>query len=242
MTPKPYLQKIILNREKVENFQHYPFCIGSIKNLDSLEFHPDVTFFVGENGSGKSTLLEAIANILGINPEGGNKNTRFSTKKTDSLLHEALKSVKSYKYPKQWYFLRAESFYNVASYVDETGYIDSYGGNSLHNQSHGESFISTLQYKLKGEGLYLFDEIESALSPMKQLLAISLIHNLVEKKSQLIIATHSPILLAYSNAKIYEFSQNGINEISYEDTEHFRVTRDFLNQHEKMVDILTKKN
>lgn len=240
MNERPYLQKIILDKNSIKNFDEYPLCIDSIRNFDCLDFHSDVTFFVGENGSGKSTLLEAIANIFTLNPEGGNKNTRFSTNKTDSNLYKYLKNSKSHKRPKDWYFLRAESFYNLSSYVDDMGNLSSYGGNSLHNQSHGESFLSILEHKLNGYGLYLFDEIESALSPMRQLTCISLIHNLVKRNSQFIIATHSPILLAYPNAKIYQFSKEGIKEVSYEETEHYKITKDFLNQYEKMTHILTQ--
>ena len=237
---KPYLQGIELNRDKIDSFDEFPFCIPTIKELDFLEFHPDVTFFVGENGSGKSTLLEAIAVAMGLNPEGGNKNTNFTTERTHSELGDYLKTIKSYKRPKDYYFLRAESFYNVATYMDNLipPPIQGYGGKSLHKQSHGESFMATITNKLHGNGLYLMDEPEAALSPTKQMTAISVIHELVKKNSQLIIATHSPILLAYPRAKIYHFSKSGIHETSYEDTEHFEVTKDFLNRHEMMTKIL----
>ncbi|WP_077339779.1 AAA family ATPase [Pseudocolwellia agarivorans] len=242
---KPYLKEITLKRDKVDNFDDFPFCIPTIKALDSLEFHPDVTFLVGENGSGKSTLLEAIAVTLGLNPEGGNKNTNFSTEKTHSELGNYLKTVRSYKKPKDYYFLRAESFYNVATYTENLDVdpllgpqIHGYGEKSLHELSHGESFMATFMNKLKGHGLYLMDEPEAALSPTKQMTAISVIHELVKNNSQLIIATHSPILLAYPRAKIYHFSDSGIHETTYEDTEHFEVTRDFLNRHEMMTKVL----
>lgn len=238
LNEKPYLRSIELKRGVIESFDEYPFCIPSLRELDVLEFHEDVTFFVGENGAGKSTLLEAIAVSLGFNAEGGNKNTQFSTSATHSEFSDYLKLVKSFKKPKDGYFLRAESFYNLATYMDNTGYLAGYGGESLHRQSHGESFMSTLLNKLKGNGLYLMDEPEAALSPTRQMAAISAIHQLVEENSQFIIATHSPILLAYPRAKIYEFSSAGINEVKYTDTEHYEITKEFLNNYENMLEIL----
>ena len=235
---RPYLREIQLKRDQIANFDVYPFCIPAVKELDFLEFHPDVTFFVGENGSGKSTLLEAVAVAQGFNPEGGTKNSSFSTRETHSHLHHQLKSIKSFKRPRDGYFLRAESFYNLATLMDETGYLQGYGGKSLHQQSHGESFMATLTNKLRGNGLYIMDEPEAALSPSRQLAALSAIHQLVEKNSQFIIATHSPILLAYPRAKIYQFSASGIHEVAYEETEHYAVTKDFLSRHQQMLAIL----
>ena len=235
---RPYLKQISLKRDDVADFESYPFAIPSVRALNDLEFHSDVTFFVGENGSGKSTLLEAIAVALGFNPEGGNKNTQFSTSETHSELHRYLKQVKSYKRPRDGYFLRAESFYNLASLMDDVGYLGSYGGVSLHQQSHGESFMATLTNKLRGNGLYLMDEPEAALSPARQMTALAAIHQLVERNSQFIIATHSPILLAYPRSTIYQFSEEGIKQVQYEETDHYRVTRSFLNRHSQMVDEL----
>lgn len=235
---KPYVKEIQLRRDEINDFNIYPFNIPSINELDFLEFHPDVTFFVGENGAGKSTLVEAIAIALGFNAEGGTKNSQFNTKSTHSDLHDYLKVIKSFKKPKDGYFLRAESFYNLATLMDEVGYLSSYGGKSLHQQSHGESFMSTLVNKLQGNGLYIMDEPEAALSPSRQMAALSAIHQLVENKSQFIIATHSPILLAYPRAKIYLFSECGINEVKYEDTEHYSITKDFLNRHQQMIKYL----
>ncbi|OCQ21093.1 AAA family ATPase [Pseudoalteromonas luteoviolacea] len=235
---RPYLREIQLKRDKIESFEVYPFSIPAINELDHLEFHPDVTFFVGENGSGKSTLVEAIAVAMGFNAEGGTKQSTFATNKTHSVLYEYLKPIRSFKHPRDGYFLRAESFYNLATLMDEVGYLQSYGGTSLHQQSHGESFMATLVNKLRGDGLYIMDEPEAALSPARQMAAVSAIHQLVQENSQFIIATHSPILLAYPRAKIYQFSQAGIHEVAYEDTEHYAITKDFLNHHAQMMRVL----
>jgi len=238
MQIKPYLKEISLKREMVEDFEAYPFCIPGIKNLKSLKFHPDVTFLVGENGSGKSTLIEAIAVGLGFNAEGGTKQSQFTTNRTHSELHQYLRLVRSFKKPGDEYFLRAESFYNLATFMEETGYLRGYGGKSLHQQSHGESFMATLLHKLMGGGLYIMDEPEAALSPSRQMAALSAIHNLVEQESQFIIATHSPILLAYPRASIYQLDEDGIRKVEYEQTEHYSVTRQFLNGYQQLLEIL----
>jgi len=149
-----------------------------------------------------------------------------------------LKLVKSFRKPKDYYFLRAESFYNVATYMDQTGYLEGYGGRSLHSRSHGESFLVMLTNKLRGHGLYVFDEPEAALSPTRQLAAISAIHQLVKEDSQFIIATHSPILLAYPRAKILQLDENGIREVTYEETEHYSVTKDFLSNYKRRLEML----
>jgi predicted ATPase len=239
MEAKPYLKEIAFRRNDVRSFEEYPFNIAAVRELDVLTFHPDVTFLVGENGAGKSTLIEAIALVMGFGPEGGTKNVRFATADTISLLHKYLKATKSFKKPKDHYFLRAESFYNVATYMDGIGYLEGYGGKSLHGRSHGEAFMATLTHKLRGKGFYIFDEPEAALSPTRQMAALSAIHRLVENESQFIIATHSPILLAYPRSRILLLDKNGISEVDYEDTEHYAVTKQFLNNHRKMIEILT---
>lgn len=235
---RPYLQRVSFKPEAALNFESYPLSIPAVREIESIEFHPDVTFLVGENGSGKSTVLEAIALAMGFGPEGGTRNVRFSSADSTSPLHTLLRPSRSGRKPKDGYFLRAESFFNVASYMDEVGYLQSYGGKSLHAQSHGESFMALLVHKLRGQGLYLFDEPEAALSPNRQLAALTAIDQLVKNESQFIIATHSPILLAYPNAKILQFDGAGITEVSYEETEHYAMTRDFLNNYQRRIEQL----
>ena len=239
-----YLRSVSLDKENIASFSKYPFCLPAVKNLATLEFHPNVTFIVGENGTGKSTILEAIAVAYGFNPEGGTKNFNFSSMESHSDLHRYIRLVKGIKMPKDGFFLRAESFYNLATNIerlDQDGgqprLIDSYGGLSLHKQSHGESFFATFMNRFGGNGLYILDEPEAALSPSRQMALISRIHQLVEMHSQFIIATHSPIIMAYPNADIFEVRE-GFERVAYQDTENYCVSKSFLNNTEKMLKIL----
>jgi predicted ATPase len=223
---KPYLRSVTIDPDVQVDAEAYPFSIPAVRELGVLEPHPDVTFFVGENGAGKSTVLEAIAVALGMPAEGGTRNVLREQQEV-SPLHRCLRLVKGFKRPRFSYFLRAESLFNVFTY------LDSLPGNpnpSLHLRSHGEAFMEVLQ-GFSPDGLYLLDEPEAALSPNRQLAALAVIDSLVKRGAQFIIATHSPILLAYPNAKILSFHGEGISEISYEDTEHYAVTRDFLNHY-----------
>jgi len=233
-----YLRSIEIVQDRIECFNQYPFSLPIFRNLDNVEFHPQVTFIIGENGTGKSTLLEAIAIAWGFNPEGGTRNFTFSTRSSHSELHEYIRLIRGVKKPKDGFFLRAESFYNLATQIDELNVSDFYGGKSLHEQSHGEAFFATFMNKFKGNGLYILDEPEAALSPMRQLAMISRIHDLVHLHSQFIIATHSPIIIGYPNAKIIQISNNSIDIVEYEKTEHYIVTKEFINNRKRMLDIL----
>jgi predicted ATPase len=245
MVSTQYAIDVRLKRQRVPSFESYPFSLPAVRNLDVMEVHPHVTFLVGENGSGKSTLLEAIAVSYGFNPEGGSRNFRFGTRPSHSPLHEYIRITKGIRRPKDGFFLRAESFFNVATEIerlDSEGIgpriIDSYGGTSLHEQSHGESFIALLMNRFGGNGLYLLDEPEAALSPQRQLSALARIHALVNADSQFIIATHSPILMAYPEAYIYQFFTDGTKRIDYYETEHYQVMRNFLVNPKRMIDML----
>lgn len=241
-----YISEIVFDNKL--NKDSYLCDLPVIKHLGEygkLEFSTPVTFFVGENGTGKSTLLEAIAVAFGFNAEGGSKNFNFSTNSTHSDLWEHITLVKR-EFARDGFFLRAESLYNVATNIEELDKIpavapfitESYGGVSLHSQSHGESFLSIVQNRFGGNGLYILDEPEAALSPMRLLTLMAEINSLVLRNSQFIIATHSPILMALPNSKIFEFSKNGINCVSYTDTEHYKITKSFLDNPEKMLHYL----
>ncbi len=237
-----YLRSIQLKKEEVPSFNKYPFNLHSLKSLEELFFHPKVTYFVGENGMGKSTLLEAIAVALGFNPEGGSFNFNFSTFDTHSQLGEHLKVIKGIEKPKDGFFLRAESFYNVASNIEELDkegggakVINSFGGVSLHEQSHGEAFFATFIHRFRGNGIYILDEPEAALSPLRQMSMLTRIHDLVNEHSQFIIATHSPIVMAYPDAKIVEFTEEGIHESKLEETNHYRIMKQFFDDKNRML-------
>lgn len=230
LTAKPYLREISIDPKAAIDYDRYPFTIPAVRDLSVIELHPDVTFLVGENGAGKSTVLEAIAVAMGLPAEGGTRSV-YRKQQEVSPLHQCLKLVKGFRQPRSSYFLRAESLFNVFSYLDEIG-ADPGTGAGLHLRSHGEAFMDLLLHFRK-DGLYLLDEPEAALSPSRQLAALSAIHQLVQRQCQFIIATHSPILLSYPNAKILCFDASGISEVAYTDTEHYAVTRDFLNNYER---------
>lgn len=212
--------------DEVEDPTLFPFSVPAIRATESLDLSSPVTFFVGENGSGKSTLLEAIVIAAGVNAEGGTRNLRFSTRPTESSLHEHLKLV--WRTRQSWaFFLRAETFFDMATAyegADEGGF---------HERSHGQQFIEAANNKLQPGGLHLMDEPEAALSVTGQLAMLRRIHDIQAERGQFIIATHSPILLAYPGAVIYEFTDTGITRVDYDDAEPVRLTRSFLDAPER---------
>lgn len=236
-----YIQQIRIQEFPCED--SYPFNIPAIQFLQrqgGLRFEKPVTFFVGENGTGKSTLTEAIAVAMGFNAEGGSRDFSFETKNTHSELYKYLTVVRSF-YPDDGFFLRAESFYNAASYLDACYSGEKmwrYGGLSLHEQSHGESFFSLVVNRFEGHGIYILDEPEAALSPQKLMSLLVSIDDLVKQDSQFIISTHSPILMAYPNAEILQFSAAGVEKVSYRETEHYQITKQFIDRPEQMMKYL----
>ena len=228
----PYLRSIRSDPARMDGTQ-FPFSIPAFRHGINLELPSPVTFFVGENGSGKSTLLEALAEICGFNPEGGNRDHYREARLDRSDLAQALRLSWLPKMT-EGFFMRAESFYNFASYLDGVSNYLAYGGKSLHQQSHGESFLALFQNRFE-HGLYILDEPEAALSPQRQLAFLRIIHALeVPRHAQFLIATHSPILLAYPGATLYQFEDNGIRAVAYHETEHYRVTKEFLNAPERV--------
>jgi predicted ATPase len=222
-----FLRSVQVRPERIPDPHRYPFTIPALRRLQTLDFDPRITFLLGENGSGKSTLIEAIAVAAGFNAEGGSKNFNFSTRSSESDLWRCLRLIKTPRSPTTGYFLRAESFFNVATEIESLGVTGAYGG-SLHEKSHGESFLALVENRFGPEGLYILDEPEAALSPSRQLVLLRHMHLLIKDGSQFIIATHSPILLAFPGALLYQLSESGIEKVDYEETEHYRLTRDFL--------------
>lgn len=230
-----FLKRIVVQHEHISTYDQYPFSIPSIKTLNQLDITHSVTFFVGENGSGKSTLIEAIADKCEFNIAGGGRNNTYADHVADSVLSNYLRLSWMPKVTSGFFF-RAESFYNFASHIDDVGMHEAYGNQSLHHQSHGESFLSLFTNRFSGKAIYLLDEPEAALSPQRQLTLLKLMHDLVKDgNTQFIIATHSPILLGYPEAKIYSFDNGRVEEIDYENTDHYQITKYFLQHREKML-------
>lgn len=236
-----YISGLEFFRERLDP-SSYLFDIPVIDNLKLLEFSNSVTFFVGENGTGKSTLLEAIAVNLGFNPEGGTKNYSFSTYDSHSELCYAIRLIKGCKSARSGYFLRAESFYNVATAEDE--YSRGIGGRPMHyhERSHGESFLALVRETFHGNGIYLLDEPEAALSPQRQLSLMIEIRRCVESGAQFIIATHSPILLGYPGAEIMSFDGESIKPCKYEETGSYKITKMFVNNRDQLLEQLFKED
>ncbi|HEY6724726.1 MAG TPA: AAA family ATPase [Polyangiaceae bacterium] len=225
MSPEPFLRHIELRRDKPVDWTAYPFCIPAIAQLDRLRFHPSVTFFVGENGSGKSTLIEAIAIRAGFNPEGGTKNFRTALRPSESSLQDHVRLARGARREASGFFLRAETMFNVSTEAEQ---YSAYGWAELHEMSHGEAFLWLAVNKFHAGGLFILDEPEAALSPQRQLALLVRLHQLVQGGSQFVISTHSPLLLAYPDATIFMLDRSGIHATRYEDTEHYAVTRAFL--------------
>lgn len=245
----PFFQEMRLAQDEIISFEEYPFHLDVVKNLSCIKFHPAVTYIIGENGSGKSTLLEALAIEAGFNPEGGSKNYFFNTRESHSRLHDFIRVSKGRVKPKDGYFLRAESYYNVATELERLEkdpwgppVLSYYNDTSPHEQSHGESFMTLFLHRLYGGGLYILDEPEAALSPNRQMSILTRMHELVNLGSQFIIATHSPIIMGYPGAWIYTISSDGIHRTEYEETEHYKSTQYFLNNREKMLEILLSED
>ena len=229
------VRSVVLKRHGIDDLEAYPFSIPAIRQLDELRLDPHVTLFAGENGSGKSTLVEAIAVAAGFNAEGGSRNVTVSTRPSHSVLHKHLRLVRGARRPRTGYFLRAESFFNVATYLEDIPESVAWYGGRLHEKSHGESFISLVTNRFGPNGLYILDEPEAALSLRGNLALIRRMHDLVADGSQFIISTHSPILLGYPGATIYVLSDAGIVETRYEDTEVVELTRSFLDDRDQFL-------
>ena len=242
MLSELYIRSIAIEEDKL-SADSYTRALPAVRGLLSrgaLSFTRPVTFFIGENGAGKSTLLEAMAVAYGFNPEGGSRNFSFATCETHADLGRAMRLGKGVRRAKTGFFLRAESFYNVATQIDGLGMdiLGAYGGVSLHRQSHGESFMALVGNRFGPEGLYLLDEPEAALSPTRQMGLLVYLDELVAAGCQFVIATHSPILMAYPGAEILLLEGGRIERTDYRETEHYRVTREFLQNPDRMLRIL----
>lgn len=238
-----YIREISLKKEQIESYERFPFNLPVVQKLKRLDFHPNVTYIIGENGMGKSTLLEGIAIALGFNPEGGTLNFNFSSYDSHSNLDQYLRVTKGVNRPKDSFFFRAETFYNVATNIEQLDsepsgggkIIDSFGGKSLHEQSHGESFFAAFTERFQGKGLYILDEPEAALSPLRQLSMLARMNELVKEGSQFIISTHSPILMAYPKAKIIQLTEDGMTEVSLEETNHYAIMKQFFEDRDRLL-------
>lgn len=221
--------KYVRLKDDAERPARYPYTVPALVNFSELRFRRPVTYIMGENGMGKSTLLEAIAVKAGFNAEGGSRNFNFATRPSHSQLYEQLVLGRGLT-PRDGYFLRAESFYNVASELENIadGVLQYYGDRSLHQQSHGESFLALMEHRLFGNGLYIFDEPEAALSPSRQMYLLCRMQQLVARGSQFIISTHSPIVMSYPGADIYEITPDGLQLTQLEQTSHYMLMKRFV--------------
>ncbi len=243
-----YISDIIFDLDDQTKSLQYPYNLPALRGITRLPLDDRVTFIVGENGSGKSTLIEAIALAYGFNAEGGSINFSFATRNSSSDLYRHIKLNRTARHPRDGFFLRAESFFNVATNIEAMDalpaasrrIIDSYGGRSLHEQSHGESFLALFFNRFGGKGLYILDEPEAALSSERQLAFIARMHELVGCDSQFIIATHSPIIMSYPQASIYQINERGMQKTDYEDTEQYQFMKAYINNYKKFLHELLK--
>jgi predicted ATPase len=235
------LKSLRILRDRISDPAAYPFSVPAIASLTELKLHSRIVFFAGENGSGKSTLLESIAAHYGFGREGGNRNFTFTTTDSNSSVDPLVRALRlSFDVRTgKGFFLRAESFFNVATYADQVGATAPFGG-SLHARSHGETFLDVLQEKFKAAGLFLLDEPEAALSPQHQLAFLVLIHDILKKykDAQFIISSHSPVLLGYPEAQILSFDDGHIHEINYEDVPAAQIVRRFVNDRQNFLNKL----
>lgn len=234
-----FIQSVQFDWNKIDD-NSYLKEIDAFRGVERIDFYNPITFFVGENGSGKSTLLEALAIAHGFNPEGGTKNYVFSTHDTHSELCDAIRISRGYRKERWGYFLRAESFYNVATQEEEYADI-THPSAGYHEKSHGESFLTLLQNNLRGNGLYLLDEPEAALSPQRQLTLLIEIYKCAKEGAQFFIVTHSPILLGIPGADIYCFDDGRIHLCEYEETESYQVMEMFINNRRALLDRLLEE-
>ncbi|MHC5375347.1 AAA family ATPase [Enterococcus sp. LJL120] len=239
-----FLHELKINDTQQKGYPFEVFAVQEIlKHHGSLPFTAPITFLSGDNGTGKSTILEAIAVAYGINPEGGSQNFNFETFASHSSLHENVRLVRKGTLPRTKFFLRSETYYNVASEIEElSGYettpFGSYGGQSLHERSHGEGLLAIIENRFGGNSFYLLDEPEAGLSTSRQFSLLEQMHRLVKTGSQLIIATHSPIIMAYPNAQIYQFSEAGLEELTLEETIAFKESKIFYDDHQRLLHYL----
>lgn len=234
MTEELYIKSIYIDKDRISR-ESYIRDIPALESLEELVLHKRVTFFVGENGSGKSTLLEAIAVAYGFNPEGGSINYSFSTYDSHSELHDAVRLSRSFYRPRYGYFLRAESFYNVATMDEEYGKLPGGVSHDLHRMSHGESFLAVAQENFSADGIYFLDEPEAALSPQRQMSLMVTIAKAAKLGAQFIIVTHSPVILALPGAEIISFDNGSLHSCTYEETDSCRITKMFVNDRERIL-------
>jgi predicted ATPase len=236
------LKKITLLRDRVTDWKSYPFSVPAIQALEEITLKSRICFFAGENGSGKSTLLEAVAAHYGFGREGGTRNFRNDSTTSNQSIEPLVRTLRMSFDVRTGagFFLRAESLFNSASYIDDIGVSQFYGGRSLHTRSHGETFFTILELKFRRDGLFLLDEPEAALSPQRQLDFLVLLHDVLEKykDAQFVISTHSPVLLGFPHAQILSFDDGSIREIDYEQTAPLQIVRRFLNNRERFLDDL----